>query len=110
LIDNVEVFDFKKNDHTGEFSIYEKDTKNELIFIYYNDNGTKGYRDDDYIKINFLTLNKTVENDLALWSENLIKWLYENDLFTTDGKLNEQAIDKFIVKYNQNISERTIKH
>ncbi len=110
LIDDVEVFTYKKNNNTGEFSIYEKNTNNELVFIYYNDNETRGYVQDDYIKINFLTLNKSMENDLAFWGEKLIKWFYENKLFDTEGKLDEKAIDTFIIKYNQNISNRTIRH
>jgi len=109
LVDNIEVFVYKKTNR-GEFSIYDKTTKKELVFIYYNDNGTRGYYDDDYIKITFLELNKSMENDLALWSEKLIKWFLENNLFNKEGKWNEEAINQFITKYNQNISNRTIIH
>ena len=60
-IDGKDSFSFKKT--TGELSIYKLNTKDELIFIRHNDNGTPGQASngDDYNNINFISLKLKME-------------------------------------------------
>ncbi len=108
LIDNKEVFSYKKSNRNTEFSIFKLNTNEELIFVVEFENETIGYRQDDYYKINFVGLKLKIEstNIQSSW-KNLIKWFYENNLFDLDGNLNKEKIEYFIDKYNENITERT---
>jgi len=42
------------------------------------------------------------------WNKSLIVWLLEQELLTTDGKLDASKIDNFISKYDEKVSERTM--
>ncbi len=104
-IDGKDVFSFKKSN--GEISIYKLNTKEELIFIRHNNNGTPGQplNGDDYNNINFISLKLKMETKTwHLRWKSTIAWLYENGVITIDGEVNAEKVSLFIEKYNENLS------
>jgi hypothetical protein len=108
LIDDKEVLSCKLDIRAQSFSIYELNTTNELIFVLFDNNGTTGYNDDNFLKIQFLTLNKSMHGDPFYWKERLIKWFLENGVFDKNGQLNPDKIDIFISKYDKEQSNPSI--
>lgn len=83
------------------------------------DNETLRYQEDDYYILNFLTEKIKVEsNDFSKIlnfmnskkaMEKLIKWLLKEKVLTNDGELNPERLTIFKEKYDENITERTIR-
>lgn len=105
LIDGKDTFNFK--DKSGELTIYKLNTKEEIVFIRHNDNGTIGYKmyDDDYNVINFVSLKLKMETKKwhARW-KNTVLWLYENGVLTKDGEIDAEKTAILIDKYSENLS------
>ena len=108
LIDKQEVLSYEMKSYKTEFVVYELGTKNELFTAIYFDTGTKEDRTDDYIKVTFTASGKSFETSKAYFRKYLIKWFIEQGVLNLDGTLNEDKIDAFIKKYDENISKRTI--
>jgi hypothetical protein len=107
IVDSKEFLSYEKSNHSYEFTLYKLNTKDELIFIQYNDNQTPSSNKDDYYKIVFPGLNLKLEthNFESTWKPT-VKWLIKNSLFNADGSLNEVKVKMFIEKYNENISNK----
>lgn len=110
IINNVEAFVYDKKGLGNEFSLFTIDGKTELIYGKRNDNGTRQYKEDDYVTLKFLEQKLTVDNyrfGYSTWKK-IIEIIYENKVFTEDFKINEEALNVFVEKYNENITNRTI--
>lgn len=75
---------------------------------------------DDYILLNFLTQRTKVEtSNLGFITkmtfsgnkvmEMLIKWLSKEKVVNENGDIVKEKLDIFYQKYNENITERTIR-
>lgn len=109
-IDGIKVFKYEKNAGEGWLSLFEIDNEDEIIFIKENDNGTSGYRDDDYTQYKFLKEDITIEISTYNYWKNHIKFLYENKCFNLDGKVNQTKVQNTFDKFDENITDRTIKN
>lgn len=102
-----------------EYSFYNLKSDDEILLYRQMDNGTSRYQDDDYYVLNFLTEKVKVESNdfykIASFMnskksmEKLIKWLLKEKVLTNDGELNSDRLAIFKEKYDQNITERTIR-
>ena len=110
LIDGTEVFSYKLNQSKAWLSIYELNTNNELIFIKEATNGTYNYRNDDYTIYKFLEQDIIVEISTYTFWKSHIKFLLENKVFDVNGNLNITEIELLKTKFDENITERTIKN
>jgi hypothetical protein len=110
LVEGKEVFSCNKNGWSREFSIFELGTENELIFIRVMNNGTPEYIQDDYVRVNFTTLDLELEHSTAYFGKKSVKWLFRNEVFNLNGELDEEKIKQFIAKYDENITDRTIRN
>lgn len=93
-----------KTEHGTEVTISNLESDEEEIFSIY-----KSYRDPArvsksnpegkvrWIEITFLTLNKKLEID-SRGKKGLVKFLISNKIYV-DGKVDEKAVDKLIMKY-----------
>ncbi|MGO4707556.1 hypothetical protein AB4Y90_00285 [Chryseobacterium sp. 2TAF14] len=103
----------------GEYSFYNLKNEDEILLYRYMDNETLRYQEDDYYILNFLTEKIKVEsNDFSKIlnfmnskkaMEKLIKWLLKEKVLTNDGELNPERLTIFKEKYDENITERTIR-
>lgn len=110
LVDDIEVFNYDSSNSEGWLSIYDIESGDEVIFIKEADNGTYTYQDDDYTIYKFLEQEVIVEiSGYSVW-KSYIKFLFKNKVFDTDGKLNDSKIAALKTKFDENITERTIKN
>ena len=87
----------------------------------WNDNETPKYHDDDYFILNFLQAKKKIESKstthviagIGLNSkknmQKLVGGLLKEKVLDADGKINSGKLDTFCEKYNENLTERTIR-
>lgn len=102
-----------------EYSFYNLKSDDEILLYRQMDNETLRYQDDDYYVLNFLTEKVKIESNdfykIASFMnskksmEKLIKWLLKEKVLTNDGELNPDRLAIFKEKYDQNITERTIR-
>ena len=106
LVDKKETFKLKYS--AGYFYIYDLETNEELMYIYLNDNETMHNMDDDYVKVYFNKSEKMFESKSH--HRIVMAQLINNKVFDSDWNLVEENIEKFIKKYDENISNRTIRN
>lgn len=99
FIDGIETLGFDKKSNKTEYVIYKLNTKDEIINVVSNMN-------ENYKKIIFSESKKSLETRLGYWNSSFIKWLIEQNVLERNGKINEDKIDAFIFKYDENISKR----
>ena len=117
--DNKETLKFIKNDLI-EFSILSLND-DEIIYSNFHNNETETYYEDDYIVINFISEKIKVESTkdenaisgLGLNSKKnlkkLIEWLVKEKVIKLDGTLDKDRIAIFYDKFNENITNRTVR-
>ncbi|KIX22692.1 hypothetical protein SY27_02390 [Flavobacterium sp. 316] len=110
ILDDKEIMNYELKNYSGEIHLYGLNTNDEEIFIFYHDNETRETRDDDYLKIFFIKYNKKLEvaQPFDSWKQR-VKFLIENNVIDKDGNLVEDKIDLFVLKYNEDISKRTMR-
>ncbi|WP_445431700.1 hypothetical protein [Chryseobacterium indoltheticum] len=118
LLDGKQILKAEKINMV-EYSFYNLKNDDEILLYRQMDNETARYQDDDYYVLNFLTEKVKVEyNDFYKIAsfmnskksmEKLIKWLLKEKVLTNEGELNPDRLAIFKEKYDQNISERTIR-
>lgn len=118
LLDGKQILKAEKINMV-EYSFYNLKSDDEILLYRQMDNETARYQDDDYYVLNFLTEKVKVESNdfykIASFMnskksmEKLIKWLLKEKVLTTDGELNPDRLAIFKEKYDQNITERTIR-
>lgn len=102
-----------------QYSFYDLKNDDEILLYRAFDNETPKYVNDDYYSLNFLTEKVKVEtNDFSKIAsfmnskkamEKLIKWLLKEKVLTPEGMLNPDRVSVFKEKYDQNITERTLR-
>jgi hypothetical protein len=120
LVDGKAILKYEKVNFF-QHSFYSLTDDEELLMYRYSENETKSYQNDDYLILNFLTLKKKVEcsditkavTGLGMSSkknmEKLIAWLLKEKVIDVNGVLNPTKVATFYEKYNENITERTIR-
>ncbi|WP_404987231.1 hypothetical protein ACI513_10395 [Chryseobacterium sp. M5] len=118
LLDGKQILKAEKINMV-EYSFYNLKNDDEILLYRQMDNETSRYQDDDYYVLNFLTEKVKVESNdfykIASFMnskksmEKLIKWLLKEKVLTNDGELNPDRLAIFKEKYDQNITERTIR-
>lgn len=91
----------------------------EILFVQFKDNETPEYMDDDFYILNFTTQNVKVEStdysritsfmNSRKTMEKLIKWLVKDKVFNKDGTINSEKLDLFFSKYDEKITDRTVR-
>jgi len=105
-VDKKETFKLKYS--ASYFYIYDLKTNEELMHFYMNDNETFNYLDDDYVKVYFEKSGKVFESKSHY--RVIMAQLINNKIFDSNWNINEENVDKFIKKYDENISNRTIRN
>ncbi|AZB30860.1 hypothetical protein [Chryseobacterium balustinum] len=118
LLDGKQILKAEKINMV-EYSFYNLKSDDEILLYRQMNNETSRYQDDDYYVLNFLTEKVKVESNdfykIASFMnskksmEKLIKWLLKERVLTNDGEINPDCLAIFKEKYDQNITERTIR-
>lgn len=118
-INNVPVLRFEKI-NLEQYSFYNLND-DEILLFRYNNNETPNNNNDDFIVLNFLNNkrkveSKNIEKVMAGFGLNskknsikLINWLIKEKVLTTEGIINPDKLDIFVEKYDENITNRTIR-
>lgn len=103
----------------AQYSFFSVKNDDEILMYKYMDNETPSYVSDDYFILNFLTEKVKVESkDLGKVSnfmnsrkgmEKLVKWLLKERVFNQEGELNPERVTVFKEKYDENITQRTLR-
>ena len=120
LLDSKVILKYEKN-AGAQYSFYSLENDDEILMFKIFDNETPRNQNDDFYVLNFLTEKKKVEttdfmkvySGMGLsWKKNMEKmigWLLKEKVLTPEGKINREKLDIFYDKYNENITQRTIR-
>lgn len=91
-----------------ELVVFELNTEKELFTaIFYN--GDKENRNDNIYRLIFSESEKSMEYSRPYWNKSLIIWLLEQKIITPDGKIDQDKINLFIKKFDESLTERTLR-
>lgn len=103
----------------AQYSFFSMKDDEEILLYKYMDNETPSNVRDDFFILNFLTAKVKVEStDLGKVSnfmnsrkgmEKVVRWLLKERVINHDGELNPERIAIFKEKYDENITERTLR-
>lgn len=106
--------------NAGQYSFYTLDD-NEILMYKWFDNETPKFQDDDYYVLNFIEQKVKVQSTdfskvvsgIGMNSrknmEKMISWLLKEKVLTTDGKINADKVNTLFEKYEENITQRTVR-
>lgn len=106
--------------NAGQYSFYTLDD-NEILMYKWFDNETPKFQDDDYYILNFIEQKVKVQSTdfskvisgIGMNSrknmEKMISWLLKEKVITTDGKINADKVNTLFEKYDENITQRTVR-
>ncbi|WP_228435756.1 hypothetical protein [Chryseobacterium pennipullorum] len=118
LLDGKQILKAEKI-NAAQYSFFSMKDDEEILLYRYMDNETPRYVNDDYFILNFLTEKIKIEStDLAKIAnfmnsrkgmEKLVRWLLKERVINHDGELNADRIVVFKEKYDENITDRTLR-
>ncbi|ROI02995.1 MULTISPECIES: hypothetical protein [unclassified Chryseobacterium] len=118
LLDGKQILKAEKI-NLAQYSFFSMKNDDEVLLYKYMDNETPSNVNDDFFILNFLTAKIKVEStDLGKISnfmnsrkgmEKMVKWLLKERVLTPDGELTPDRIAIFKEKYDENITERTLR-
>ncbi len=112
LIDGEKKFEYEKRAAGSEFSLYTMGKENEVLFILRNNNETLSYLDDDFNQLTFIKDNRKLETaSLRGYSfKYFVEKLIKEKVMDLEGNINSIKLDTFFSKYDENITNRTIRN
>ncbi|WP_106917392.1 hypothetical protein [Chryseobacterium aurantiacum] len=118
LLDGKQILKAEKI-NAAQYSFFSMKGDEEVLLYKYMDNETPRYVNDDYFILNFLTEKIKIEStDMAKIAnfmnskkgmEKLVRWLLKERVINHDGELNSERVAVFKDKYDENITERTLR-
>ena len=108
ILEKKEILKYEKS--AMELSLYELNEDDEIIFIKWMDNETTNYIEDDFIKIHFIKLDLVCELSSGYGRKGIINKLLKEKVLSPNGKFNEEKAEKFVKKYDENITNRTFRN
>lgn len=109
LVDGKEILKIERQG--TEATLYSLEGDDEVIYLNYESNGTLHYLEDDYIVIFFSKEEIKVETSRIKGSrKRVIKALIKNKVLDMNGEINLEKLKKFAKKYDENITNRTVRY
>lgn len=108
-LDETPVFSFEKKAMGNEFYLYKLNTKEQLLSMIVDNNGTES-KVDDSKKIVFAEEKLTVQskNFRSQDWDFLISLLLQEKVLDTKGEINPENLKRFRAKYDQNNINHTM--
>lgn len=108
--DNVPAFSFEKKSMGNELHVYKLNTKEELVSIIVDNNGTES-KVDDSKKIIFAQQNATIQskNFRSQNWEFLLSLLLQEKVFDLKGEINLDNLNRFKAKYDEKSTNHTMR-
>lgn len=109
LVDGKEILKIERQG--TEATLYSLEGDDEVIYLNYESNGTLHYHEDDYVVIFFSKEEIKVETSRIKGSrKRVIKALIKNKVLDMNGVINLEKLKKFAKKYDENITNRTVRY
>jgi hypothetical protein len=106
LFDKEHVLDYTYDMMLSENRVFKKGTKDEILSLRFNNNGTRNYSDDDYSIVYFVSLGLKIESKVLFWGlkgEGIFKKLVSDGAINADGTLNAEKAEEFCKRYGEEI-------
>ncbi|WP_347216314.1 hypothetical protein [Chryseobacterium sp.] len=117
LLDGKQILKAEKI-NVAQYSFFSMKDDEEVLMYKFMNNDTHRL-DDNYFILNFLTEKTKVEStDLTKIAnfmnskkgmEKLVRWLLKERVINKDGELNSERVAIFKEKYDENITQRTLR-
>ncbi|MBV8326428.1 hypothetical protein [Chryseobacterium sp.] len=118
LLDGKQILKAEKIS-LAQYSFFSMKDDDEILLYKYMDNETPSNVRDDFFILNFLTAKVKVEStDLGKVSnfmnsrkgmEKIVKWLLQERVLNEKGEINPERVAVFKEKYDENITQRTLR-
>ena len=112
LVDGEKKFEYEKGDGGTELSLYTLGKEKEILFMMKNKNETVGYLNDDFKQITFI--NENLKLETVTYRSYPHKWFIKKfikeKVLELNGKINSEKLAIFFSKYDENITNRTIRN
>ncbi len=112
LVNGTEILIYEKRELGDEFIIYSIKNREEIADMVQMNNGTSAYLEGDYKRMYFNNEEIKIESS-RIYSKGwkyVIKLLIKNKVLDMTGKVNLERLQKFAKKYDENITNRTIRY
>ncbi len=117
-VDGTHILNYEKSSGYN-FSIYDLND-DEIIFFKYHNNETSEYYDDDYFILQFFNEDMKIETTESGWvpislstkkyAQKFLGWLMKEKVMDKTGQINAEKLKRFAQKYEENITNRTIRN
>ena len=109
LVDGKEILTLDRQ--LTEATFYSLEDNEEILYLKHESNGTPHYLEDDYIIIFFSNEEIKIETSRISGSrKKILKTLIKNKVLDLNGKIDLEKLKKFAKKYDENITNRTVRY
>ncbi|MGJ8591832.1 MAG: hypothetical protein ACSHXF_04755 [Aquaticitalea sp.] len=110
-VDGEQKFQYDKRSGGNEMSLYTLDKEKEIVYIVFNSNGTIQNLEDNFVEITFIDVDMKIETQKfkGRSMSYLLERLFEEKVIDMEGHINQEKLDVFFRKYDEQITERTIR-
>lgn len=101
--DNKPVFTYDREMMGNVTNIYHSETKEMLLTISFENNGTTDYKEDDFIKVFFYEANALVESSKlrGMWPKQILERMRKMGVVDDNGIFNPMKVENFRKQYHE---------
>lgn len=111
LVDGKEILTVEKQFFGPETTFYSLESEDEVLYLKLEDGGTVHYHDDDYMILFFSGEDVKLESSrLVRTAKKIIQILIKEKVLNGNGEIDSEKLKKFTKKYDENITNRTVRY
>jgi hypothetical protein len=101
--DNKPVYTYDREMMGNVTNIYHSETKEMLLTISFENNGTTDYKEDDFIKVFFYEANALVESSKlrGMWPKQILERMRKMGVVDDNGIFNPMKVENFRKQYHE---------
>lgn len=101
--DKKPVYTYDREMMGNVTNIYHSETKEMLLTISFENNGTIDYKEDDFIKVFFYEANALVESSKlrGMWPKQILERMRKMGVVDDNGIFNPMKVENFRKQYHE---------
>lgn len=101
--DKKPVYTYDREMMGNVTNIYHSETKEMLLTISFENNGTTDYKEDDFIKVFFYEANALVESSKlrGMWPKQILERMRKMGVVDDNGIFNPMKVENFRKQYHE---------
>lgn len=101
--DKKPVYTYDREMMGNVTNIYHSETKEMLLTISFENNGTTDYKEDDFIKVFFYEANALVESSKlrGMWPKQILERMRKMGVVDDNGLFNPMKVENFRKQYHE---------